>query len=81
MNGYEQIKYGEAAYFGEALIAAQWAGDAAFAQYAAAQGVDVWEALLPYAGARARARVGVVGVRVEVVVFIWGAGLYARSMM
>lgn len=63
MNGYEQIKSGEATYFGEALIAAQWVGDAAFAQYATAQGVDVWEALRPYAGAR---HAGVIARAIEV---------------
>ena len=63
MTGYEQIKSGEATYFGEALIAAQWAGDAVFAQYALAQGVDVWEALQPSAGAR---HAGVIARAIEV---------------
>lgn len=62
MTGYEQIKSGEATYFGEALIAAQWAGGATFAQYATAQGADVWEALLPYAEAR---HAGVIARAIE----------------
>lgn len=63
MTGYEQIKSSEATYFGEALIAAQWLGDAAFAQYATSQGVDVWEGLRPYAEAR---HAGVIARAAEV---------------
>ena len=63
MTGYEQIKSSEATYFGEALIAAQWLGGAAFAQYATSQGVDVWEGLQPYAEAR---HAGVIARAIEV---------------
>lgn len=52
MTGYDALRSGEATYYGEALIAAQWLGDAAFARYATAQGVDVWERLAPYAAER-----------------------------
>ena len=65
MTGYEQIKSGEATYFGEALIAAQWLGGAAFAQYATSQGAAVWEALQPYAEAR---HAGVIARAIEVCV-------------
>lgn len=52
MTGYDALRSGEATYYGEALIAAQWLGDAAFIRYATAQGVDVWERLAPYAEER-----------------------------
>lgn len=52
MTSYDQLRAGEARYYGEALIAAQWLGDAALARYATAQGADVWERLLPHAEER-----------------------------
>lgn len=63
MNGYEQVKSGEATYFGEALIAAQALGGEVFAQYAASQGAAVWEGLLPHAEAR---HAGVIARAAEV---------------
>ena len=45
MTGYDALRSGEATYYGEALIAAQWLSDATFTRYATAQGVDVWERL------------------------------------
>ena len=52
MTGYDALRSGEAAYYGEALIVAQWLGDESFIRYATAQGVDMWERLAPYAEER-----------------------------
>lgn len=52
MTGYDALCSGEAAYYGEVLIVAQWISDSAFVQYATAQGIDLWERLAPYAEGR-----------------------------
>lgn len=56
MTGYDALRSGEAAYYGEALIAAEAFGR--FEEYARSQGcAEVWEAMLPYAEER---HVGVI---------------------
>ena len=62
MTGYDALRSGEAAYYGEALIAADVFGR--FEEYARSQGcVEVWEAMLPYAEER---YVGVIARAVAV---------------
>lgn len=51
MTAYDELRSGEARYFGEALIAADAFGR--FEEYARSQGcAEVWEAMLPYAEER-----------------------------
>lgn len=51
MTAHDELRSGEARYFGEALIAAEAFGR--LEEYARSQGcAEVWEAMLPYAEER-----------------------------